>query len=275
MGLRSKWSEKLVSKGDRHFVFSRPKAVVDSSGTTWANETVLLCHTHPEEFDVSGTDKGHSPSTRTFLRCTHDLLFQYKDMSAQIDLEKIDPADSKCRYKQYEMHRLNHLQSHLEKTIEEVAAGNKPESELTMLSNRLMPLISNIQEAIKKCTDLLTDCRSSKHSIANSCTVLLMRCDEALERIQDIGLPVIKPRWSELTDAGPGVSVTNFDVKVREAEICRLWNQDYYIRLHRSRGDSGQNEAEKTNSAIGDALVDGGTVNWEYFPIFHASQRKK
>ena len=31
MGLRSKWSEKLVSKGDRHFVFSRPKAVVDSN----------------------------------------------------------------------------------------------------------------------------------------------------------------------------------------------------------------------------------------------------
>ena len=91
-------------------------------------------------------------------------------MSAQKDLEKIDPADSKCRYKQYEMHRLNHLQSHLEKTMEEVAAGNKPESELTMLSNRLMPLISNIQEAIKKCTDLLTDCRSSKHSIANSCS---------------------------------------------------------------------------------------------------------
>ena len=28
-------------------------------------------------------------------------------------------------------------------------------------------------------------------------------------------------------------------------------------------GDSGQNTAECTNSAIGDALVDGGTVNWE------------
>ena len=35
------------------------------------------------------------------------------------------------------------------------------------------------------------------------------------------------------------------------------------------RGDSGQNVAERTNSAIGDALVDGGTLNWEYFPIFH------
>ena len=60
-----------------------------------------------------------------------------------------------------------------------------------------------------------------------------MRCDKALERTQDIGLAVIKPRWSELTDTGPGVSVTNFDVKVRAAEMCHLWNLDYYIRLHR------------------------------------------
>ena len=81
-------------------------------------------------------------------------------------------------------------------------------------------------------------------------------------------MPMIKPRWAELTDAGPGVSVSNFDVQIRAMEICRMWNIDYYIRLHRSRGGSGQNEAERTNSAIGDALVDGGTLNWEYYPIF-------
>ena len=32
---------------------------------------------------------------------------------------------------------------------------------------------------------------------------------------------------------------------------------DYRIRLHRSRGDSGEGEAERTNSAIGDSVVDG------------------
>ena len=75
-----------------------------------------------------------------------------------------------------------------------------------------------------------------------------MRCDEALERTQDIGLAVIKPRWSELTDTGPGVSVTNFDVKVRAAEMCHLWNLDYYIRLHRrARGKKLQEIQSKSS----------------------------
>ena len=31
-------------------------------------------------------------------------------------------------------------------------------------------------------------------------------------------------------------------------------------RIHRAREDLGQNEAERTNRSIGDALVDGGTM---------------
>ena len=47
------------------------------------------------------------------------------------------------------------------------------------------------------------------------------------------------------------------------AEIARLYNSDYLVKCHRSRVDSGLGEAERTNSAIGDAVVDGGTVEWE------------
>lgn len=63
-------------------------------------------------------------------------------------------------------------------------------------------------------------------------------------------LPV-KPNWADLTDAGPGVGVSNFEVKFRDAELARVHKSDYRIRVHRSRGDSGQNKAERTNSAIG------------------------
>ena len=45
---------------------------------------------------------------------------------------------------------------------------------------------------------------------------------------------------ADFTDAGPGVSVTNTDVKFRDAEIAIIHNSDYRIRCHRSRGDSGQ-----------------------------------
>ena len=38
--------------------------------------------------------------------------------------------------------------------------------------------------------------------------------------------------------------------------------------MHRARGDSGQNEAERTNASIGDALVTGETLNWEHYKRF-------
>ncbi len=46
--------------------------------------------------------------------------------------------------------------------------------------------------------------------------------------------------------------------------MARMFNSDYRVRCHRSRGDSGQGEAERTNSAIGDTVVDGATVQWEH-----------
>ena len=36
-------------------------------------------------------------------------------------------------------------------------------------------------------------------------------------------------------------------------------------RIHRAPHDSGQNEAERSNAAIGEALVDGRALHWEYF----------
>ena len=52
-------------------------------------------------------------------------------------------------------------------------------------------------------------------------------------------------------------------MRFRDAELVRLSNLDIRERCHRSRDDSVQNEAERTNSAIGDAVVDGSTIEWE------------
>ena len=76
----------------------------------------------------------------------------------------------------------------------------------------------------------------------------------------DLFFHPVKPRKADFTDSGPGVSVTNADVKFRDAEIAIIQSSDYLIRCHRSRGDSGQGDAGRTNSAIGDALADGATV---------------
>ena len=100
-------------------------------------------------------------------------------------------------------------------------------------------------------------------------------CRNILTTIQNLQLPSVKPRWCDLTDAGPGVGVSNFEVKFRDAEMCRMFNSDYRIRLHRSRGDSGQGEAERTNSAIGDSVVDGSTIEWEGFKKFEGMSQEE
>lgn len=61
----------------------------------------------------------------------------------------------------------------------------------------------------------------------------------------------MRPRVTHLTDAGPGVGVSNMEVKFRDAELARVEGSDYRIRVHRARGDSGQNDTERTNSASG------------------------
>ena len=47
-----------------------------------------------------------------------------------------------------------------------------------------------------------------------------------------------------------------------------MHDSDYRTRVHRSRGDSGQREAERTNSAIQESVVDGGTIEWEKIKRF-------
>jgi hypothetical protein len=92
---------------------------------------------------------------------------------------------------------------------------------------------------------------------------LKSQCGNLLDILNELNLPKVKPEIAYLTDAGPGVGVSNVEVRFRDTELARLWNSDYRVRVHRSRGDSGQGEAERTNSAIADSVVDGATIEWE------------
>jgi len=60
----------------------------------------------------------------------------------------------------------------------------------------------------------------------------LSLCSRSLQQ-----LPPVKPRWVQLTDAGPEVGVSNFSVRFRDAELVRLFNTDLRERCHRSRDE--------------------------------------
>ena len=55
------------------------------------------------------------------------------------------------------------------------------------------------------------------------------------------------------------MDVSNYDVRFRDAELARTTGCAAIVR----GGDSGQGEAERTNSAIADAVVDVATLDWE------------
>ena len=94
------------------------------------------------------------------------------------------------------------------------------------------------------------------------------QCMKLEERLEEFDFHPVKPQNADFTDADPDVSLTNTNVKFSDAEIAIIHNSDYCIRCHRSRGDNGQGEVERTNSAIGDAMVDGATINWEHTKRF-------
>ena len=66
------------------------------------------------------------------------------------------------------------------------------------------------------------------------------------------------------TDAGPGVGSSNVELRYRDAEMARILNSDRVNRIHRARDDSGQNETERSNACIGEALVDGGAMQCKF-----------
>jgi hypothetical protein len=87
-----------------------------------------------------------------------------------------------------------------------------------------------------------------------------------IRKIEMQELPVVRPRRGVFSDAGPGVSTKQWDVRVREAELVLLFDLDWSVRLHRARYDPC--EAERTNSALGDAIVTGETIPFEHHKKF-------
>ena len=101
------------------------------------------------------------------------------------------------------------------------------------------------------------------HMLENDHQNLIGSLQHMVQQIEGLELPPQKTRQCIRSDSGPGVGSNNHEVKFRMAEIAKITNADIRIILHGSRGDSGQNEAEQTNSGASNAVCDGGTIEWE------------
>lgn len=259
-------NEKPVTDDDNHFVFVRPKALVGSSGTVWASETIRLRQRHPEMFEVADETKPlYSVGFRKTCSSIHCACFLYTDMTEDDDIVKATGRNS-CEYTKYERVRLVQLKKEI------VNAFSSEESAYSEGEKKLVERITREKDILLRELEVCLEIEGiqdlDSQDFQDLLKPVLLSCHSIITLLDELQLPKLKPRCCDLTDAGPGVGVTNYEVKFRDAEICRMFDSDYRVRVHRSRGDSGQGEAERTNSAIGDAVVDGSTIEWEKYKKF-------
>ena len=111
------------------------------------------------------------------------------------------------------------------------------------------PTMDLIQRDFENAMEKITE---EVKSICNTIEDLTDLCRAVTDDITSMKLPPVRPRVIEFTDAGPGVGSNNFEVRFWDAEIAVLHNSTIRTRIHLATGDQGQNEAERTNSYIGE-----------------------
>lgn len=161
------------------------------------------------------------------------------------------------------MKKVTHTFEYLERAVAKCDVVMMSDHEKTcclQIQSLLTPVLTQM-EAVK-------DSPSTGSLLWQEYCKTLTACHELLNLFSSFGLPIVKPRVIELTDAGPGVGCNNNEVQFRIAERILIHNLDKLVRVYRARGDSGQNEEERTNASIGDALVTGETLNWEHYKRF-------
>ena len=109
----------------------------------------------------------------------------------------------------------------------------------------LLPKLKSAESLLVSCKQCLK-VKDSSRTFWNIVSNIVNEIKNVQAQIKASGNPDMKCRALEWTDAGPGVGVTNHDVKCRMAQLFRIINADYLIRLHLSNGDSSQNEVERT-----------------------------
>ena len=244
---------------------NRPKKFVGSSGSVWASNLVWLHHQYPDYFEVETSQASvYSGALRSLFASLRDIAFYFEDTTTQDDISALCTSCRNSEFRKYEVERLNWLQMKLS-DLKMESDADEPENEKEMfqsaeeMRSKLHVKASELKILIQSEPSLESCLLDTKY--ASLCS----DCHQIIKFAELKRLSFVYPYLAEYTDAGPGVGVSNVETKIRFVEMCRLQNSDRQIRIHRAPGDSAQNEAERTNACICDAIVDGGSLEWENF----------
>ncbi|XP_070580686.1 uncharacterized protein [Ptychodera flava] len=249
-------SKEVICDQDQTVVVTRPKYFIGSSGSVWASDYMMLRREVPGLFEPE-CQHASNQALKTFCAQIHDSLFYFKDTTMKDDVACVT-SNQDCVFRDYEHKRLRWLCCQLTQAVERWRENHADDNE------RLDGLLESVEELIKDAECLIEQFRTiDRDSLWSRFTGLVTASNAVLQRLKFVQSPCYG-NILKATDAGPGVGITNFEVRFRDAEIVRIHGSDHMTRLHRAPGDSGQNEAERSNAAIGEALVDGSALKWDY-----------
>jgi hypothetical protein len=240
---------KIKMTDDNTVVFNRPKHFIGSNGSVWASEFMQLRYLKPTLFLSSQTDELNVDQLSCNIQLM-DKLKLYSLSTMKNDVLNVT-KEQDCQFREYEEKRLLSLKQ----TVVNCFGSSNLQAVVNKKVDLLLESIHKLQLSLKS--------RSFGPTLWDDISKMAKLCDDLHKEISKF-VPTLKPRVHKFTDAGPGVGVSNHDVKFRIAEITMLTNLDYYIRHHLATDDSSHNEVERIQSYVGDAICDGGPIDWEY-----------
>lgn len=242
----------MILKDDHSVVTVRPKHYVGSSGSVWASEKVLLRWEHPHLYEIE--DSPFHPLLRKFTAMVRDHLVYFCDSTEKGDVSCLtQPHD--CQFGAYEKSRIYHAVSGIvTATVNWNQSRNNLIPEQIAIGNKIADCVDAVRSEFELLKETLVSSTTTIQALWQKYEHVTERCKWLLNEMKQRGLPVsIRPRILLHTDKGPGVSVTNYEVKFRDAEIARLYNLDWQMRVHYAVNDPCP--AERTNACIGTCIA--------------------
>ena len=135
-----------------------------------------------------------------------------------------------CGYTKYERKRLVQLQKEILNACS-TEENTYSEGEKKLMEERITGETDILLKQIEAC--MKGDIQASQ-DIHDWLKSVLLSCQRILALLNELHFPKLKLRCCALTDAAPGVGITNYEVRFRDAETCRMFDSDYRVRVHRS-----------------------------------------
>ena len=251
-------TEKIITASQDVVCHIKPKFFVGSDATSWASLLMENRHNEVVLHEVGDTEI-YSMQMRNFAVRIKDTVRAFNLQTIEEDVLAMDKFPNNPNFVKYEREKLIFLKRNCSDVPYDVEQEvNEANKEIIELLLKIVQIIDNI----------LIELPTSAARVWEMEIELKKLCTLVYTELNMIDLPSLKRKVLDLTDAGPGVGISNHAVLYRVCAEILICKYDYYMRVHLAPGDSSNNEVERVQSSIGDAICDGGALIWDYFPKF-------